>query len=427
MKSQGPNPLLLVLTMWLFAIELSFSQTSTVATPDSTPQAILATEWAASDAPKRKLVKWNEFEGPFFTMRVGAGFLYDVATFAQDDESKQQIDLAPDDKVRDARLLMSGRFKTKRPITWKAGIMYDGATDSWLFRETGIMIAVPELQGNIFIGRTKEGFSLNKVMVGYAGWTMERSTMSDATVPILGDGVKWLGYSPELRLLWNLGYYVDSYNARQAFSTYDHQFVVRLAWLPQISEGDHTILHIAFNGRSGAVDEDQLQIRSRPEAFPASYFVDTGKFPATFTNMAGGEVYYRPGSWLFGSEYWMQDVKSPETGNPVFHGGDVVAVWLITGETRAYSTVGGFFKAVSPARTVFEGGPGAWEAVLRVSYIDLDSGTLRGGKFWRVTPMVNWHLSDHVRLELAYGYGKLKRFDLNGGTQFFQSRIQLTF
>ena len=39
--------------------------------------------------------------------------------------------------------------------------------------------------------------------------------------------------------------------------------------------------------------------------------------------------------------------------------------------------------------------------------------------------MVNWHMSNNVRLELAYGYGKLDRFNLNGATHFFQSRIQL--
>ena len=39
--------------------------------------------------------------------------------------------------------------------------------------------------------------------------------------------------------------------------------------------------------------------------------------------------------------------------------------------------------------------------------------------------MVNWHLSDHVRLELAYGYGSLDRFGLVGKTQFFQTRLQL--
>jgi len=375
--------------------------------------------------PRRKMIRWNEYEGPFFTIRAGAACLYEVAAYAQDEESKQQFELEPDGKFRDFRFMLKGRLKFKRPVTWTAGIMYDGPTDSWLFRETGIMVAVPELRGHLFIGRTKEGFSLNKVMTGYAGWTMERATMSDATVPILGDGVKWLGYVPELHLLWNIGYFIDSYNARQSFSTYDHQFVARVAWVKLFSETDHTLLHIGFNGRSGAVDEDLLQIKSRPEAFPAPYFVDTGKFQAYSTVMAGWEIYYRSGPWMFGTEYWGQDVNSPEGGDPLFHGGDVVATWLITGETRTYNTVGGYFKAVSPAKTIFEGGWGAWEAVLRISYIDLDSGTLTGGKFWRITPMVNWHLSDNFRLEFTYGYGTLDRFQRKGVTQFFQSRLQI--
>jgi phosphate-selective porin OprO/OprP len=249
--------------------------------------------------------------------------------------------------------------------------------------------------------------------------------MSDATVPILGDGVKWLGYSKKWQLLWNLGYFIDSYNARQSFSTYDNQFVARIAWLPIMSESDKTLLHIGLNGRSGAVDEDELQIRSRPEAFPASYFVDTGKFTAYNTTMAGWEIYYRPGSWLFGTEYWFQAVHSPESGDPLFHGGDVVITWLITGETRGYNTVGGFFKFVSPRKTIFDGGPGCWEAVFRFSYIDLDDAKIHGGKFWRLTPMINWYASDNIRLEFAYGVGNLDRFDRKGYTQFFQSRVQL--
>ena len=181
-----------------------------------------------------------------------------------------------------------------------------------------------------------------------------------------------------------------------------------------------------MNGRYGDAEGGKLQLRSRPEANIAPYFVDTGKFPAHHSRMAALEAYYRPGPFLFGTEYFLQKVGASEAGNPFFHGGDVVAIWLITGETRAYNSVGGFFKAVSPARPVFNGGLGAWEAVLRFSYIDLDGGMLRGGKLWRLTPMVNWHLSDNVRLELTYGYGTLERFELRGGTQFFQSRIQLT-
>ena len=92
--------------------------------------------------------------------------MYEGAAYAQDEASNQQFDLEPAGKVRDFRLLLKGRFKSERPVTWTCGIMYDGATDSWLFRETGIMVALPELRGHLFIGRTKEGFSLNKVMAG---------------------------------------------------------------------------------------------------------------------------------------------------------------------------------------------------------------------------------------------------------------------
>jgi phosphate-selective porin OprO/OprP len=73
---------------------------------------------------------------------------------------------------------------------------------------------------------------------------------------------------------------------------------------------------------------------------------------------------------------------------------------------------------------VFEGGLGAFEAVLNFSYIDLDSESYNGGEMWRVTPMVNWHLSDNLRFELGYGYATLDRFDLHGHTHFFQSRLQ---
>ena len=130
---------------------------------------------------------------------------------------------------------------------------------------------------------------------------------------------------------------------------------------------------------------------------------------------------------MFGTEYYVQTVNARETSDPLFQGGDVSIMWLITGETRSYNTVGGYVRSVSPARTILSGGPGAWEALLRFSYSDYDDGAIQGGTFWRITPMVNWYLTDNARLEIAYGYGTLDRFDLKGATQFFQSRLQLEF
>jgi phosphate-selective porin OprO and OprP len=305
--------------------------------------------------------------------------------------------------------------------------MYDAPSKSWLMRQTGVMIAVPELWGSFFVGRSKEGFSLNKVMTGYDGWTMERSTMSDAAIPLLADGIKWLGYSPKHRFLWNFGYFNDVLSKGQSFSSYSSQEVARLIWLPIHSEETDTLFHLGFNLRYGKPVDDQLQLKSRPESFPAPFFLDTGQFSATSTRMMGPEVYYRKGPWLFGSEYYFEKVSSPSTGDPLFHGGDIVTTWVITGETRPHNTSGGYFRSISPARPVFQGGPGAWELVFRVSYTDLDSQAVHGGRFARATPMVNWYLSDNVRLEMAYGYGHLDKFGLNGNTQFFQTRIQLQF
>ena len=39
--------------------------------------------------------------------------------------------------------------------------------------------------------------------------------------------------------------------------------------------------------------------------------------------------------------------------------------------------------------------------------------------------MINWHMTDNVRIEMAYGYGVLDRFEMKGATQFFQSRLQM--
>jgi phosphate-selective porin OprO/OprP len=380
------------------------------------------------DHAPRVLARWNEYRGPYITARAGMGFLVDTASFAQDNESKEQIKVLPAQRLRDFRFVLGGSFPSlSRKVTWNVGIMYDAPTHSWLIRQTGVMFAVPKLWGNIFIGRSKEGFSLNKVMVGYDGWTMERSTMSDATIPILADGFKWLGYTPKHGFLWNFGYYNDWLSHNQGFSTYHNQTVLRVVWLPIHSDENRTVLHLGVNLRNGSPEKGQLQFRSRPEAFPAPFFVDTGKFSATNTKMAGYEAYYRKGPLLLGSEYWWVGVSSPSTHNPTIHGGDFVATWCITGETRAYNTVQGAFREVIPKRPVFSGGPGAVELVARFSDIDLDSGTLKGGKFKRFTPMVNWYLADYLRLEAAYGIGRLDRFNLKGNTQFFQTRLQFEF
>jgi hypothetical protein len=90
---------------------------------------------AGEDPVRRNHLRRPQFDLGFTTFHVGAGVLVDFSSYAQDDESRAQItNMEPGVKVRDARLLFGGRFKTKRPITWQAGVMYDGKAKSWFVR-----------------------------------------------------------------------------------------------------------------------------------------------------------------------------------------------------------------------------------------------------------------------------------------------------
>lgn len=399
-----------------------------VTKPDSSRDSLLENGITAGEADyekrPRNLIKRLEFNAGFTTVHIGGGVLFDYIGYDQDSTSREQFDLASTGKLRDARVLFGGKFKTKRPFTWQMGVMYDQVTKKWLVRQTGLMIAIPELWGHLFIGRSKEGFSLNKVMVGYDGWTMERLPFTDATVPLLADGIKWLGYVPSLHWFYTVGAYMDAFSQGQTFSTYNYQFVARAGWNPMVSDTVGKLLHMAMNFRAGDVDKDTLRLRSKPEAFPAPYFVNTGNFPAASALAFGPEIYWRPGRVMVGGEYYWQKVRSAQTGNPWFHGGEAVVTWLTTGETRPYNTVGNYFTGISPKKTVIEGGSGAWEVVLKFSYTNLTNGPIQGGQFWRLTPVINWYLTDNLRLAFQYGYGTLNENGLMGHTQFYQSRFQ---
>lgn len=377
------------------------------------------------DLPKDTIIKgFNSYDWGRFSLRWGGGFLYDYAAYSQTEDSAEQLTLRPAWDLRDFRVLLKGKLFFPR-LTYTLGYMYDKAKDDWRFRQTGIMIAVPEAYGSFFIGRTKEGFSTSKMMVGYQGWTNERATINDAFLPILADGIKWSGYTPKEHFVYRLGFFKDTRTQYESFNKNDNQSVARLVWLPHAGT-EKPLLHLAVQYRHGKSNDGFLQYRSKPESYEAQeYAIDTGKFEADHSDMYGVEAYYRPGPLMFGSEYYFNQVSASQSGDPFFHGGEVFAAWIVTGETRPYNARGSYFEKISPARPVFSGGPGAWELVLRGSYSDLDDASIKGGKFWRVTPMANWHMSDNVRLEFVYGYGMLDRFDLHGATQFFQFRVQL--
>lgn len=384
------------------------------------------TESEVFDSIKHPKKSYNTYNFRLSTLKIGAAFIIDYATYLQDETSKKQITMQPDFSIRDMRVILSGQLKTKRTITWKVGLMYDGPSKSWFARESGVLIGLPELSGNLFLGRTKEGFSMSKIMVGYAGWCMERQMGIDL-IPILADGIKYMGFYPKSNILFNVGIFNDLFSKNQSFSTYHWQTVARIGYLPVFNESEQKVFHIAFNGRYGDAESKSIRVKSKPEVGHAPIFVDSKTFSTDYSIHYGPEVYYRSGSWMIGGEYYFNKFSASASNNPMFHGGEFMTSLILTGESRPYHTGIGSFGFVPVKRPVFSGGQGALEIVARITNIDLNSGSIEGGKFWRFTPMVNWYLSSNIRLEFEYGYSKLDRFNLLGSTHFFQGRLQVFY
>jgi len=401
---------------------------ATGATPDSTNDAIDASI-AAEDAPlppkDQKLMHWNDYAGENFTFHFGYNFMYDVVGYEQDTGSTAQWgDLNGASKWRDVRFLASGKFpKSKRLIEWKVGYMHDAINNKWLWRESGIILGVPEIWGALFIGRTKLGVSMIKHMSGASIMGLERAEIEDMIIPIQNDGIRWMGYLPKQHLIWNVGYFNETLFHKWLYPFMDQQYAARLIWLPLHSEKDGKVLHLATNLKYGNPKDGKTQLKAKPEASTAPYFLDTGVFPAVHEKVIGPEVWYRDNSMLYGGAYYFVRTEAPE-GNHKFQGGDIWASWLMTGEVRKYNTRGGLFDFVYPKSSFFKGGPGAFEASIHATYTNVNSELLQGGKFWRVTPTLAWYPSYEFRVTIGYGYGVLDRFGISGRTQFFQGRIQ---
>jgi phosphate-selective porin OprO/OprP len=239
--------------------------------------------------------------------------------------------------------------------------------------------------------------------------------------------VRWTGRGFGNHLVYGLGWYGDTWSETESFNKNDKQFVGRAVYLPHGADVTGQVLHFAVAGRFADSNDGFLRYRAKPESFLAQeYVVDTGKFAADSAVQVGLEAYYQPGSLMFGAEYYFTKVQSDATGNPLFHGGEALASYLFTGERHPYNPKAAIFGAVEPSHSIYSGGLGAFEAVLRFSYVDLDSQDIVGGRFWRITPMINWYLSPNLRLEGVYGYGRFDRSGSWESTNFFQARIQLT-
>ena len=384
----------------------------------------------AQEQPRPAARPWYELDTSWMSVRFHFAGMEDGAFYTQDEASEQQVgNLNNEQLFRVDDLELAGQIKFARPWAFRIGGNYRGIdpTDSRTWTSTYVYLAIPLGDiATVTVGKQKEGLGLELTENGRDLAFMERSTMSTAFAFVDSHvvGVRFSGTLAGERMTWSAGWFNNWLEDGFSFSQSGQIGAGRVTGLLLDTGG--RLLHIGVDGVYREASGGSFRLKSIPEVYEAPDFVDTGSFPAGHATSVGGEIAYAEGPVTISSEYASNWIASPQTGDPRFDGWYVTASWLLTGESRPYDRVTGFFGAISPT-TPFSfkrGGIGAWEIAARYSHIDLTSGTLDGGEFERWSGALSWRPTVQWRVEFNYGYGRLEKAGLVGVTNFYQLRLQ---
>ncbi|MCG5531970.1 porin [Halorhodospira sp. 9621] len=111
----------------------------------------------------------------------------------------------------------------------------------------------------------------------------------------------------------------------------------------------------------------------------------------TDTTKLGLEAAYISGPLSAEAEYLTVSMNRDNGDEPTFSGWHVQGSYVLTGESRTYSTGG--FGGVTPS-----GSGGAWELAARYSHMDLNDSGFAGGEQNNLTLGINYYASSNLRL-----------------------------
>jgi phosphate-selective porin OprO/OprP len=159
--------------------------------------------------------------------------------------------------------------------------------------------------------------------------------------------------------------------------------------------GDGQVVHLGLSHVDRDTSGDSLRLRARPNADLSDVrLVDSGTFlDADRVATTGLEALWIAGPVKLQGEYFLARVDRIGTGGYDAGGGYASAVWNPGGASWKYA--GGL-----PRTSV--GDAGLWQLGLRYDQLDLDDGSVRGGRMDAWTLGVNWYWRTNAKLMLNY-------------------------
>jgi len=298
--------------------------------------------------------------------------------------------------------------------------------------------------GPITLGYMKESFSLEE-LTGLRKFTfMERALPTEVFAPRRNFGISHQTTLLNQQMTWALGVFLNTGSFSDVGDSADQiseangwDLTTRVTGLPWYEDNGKELLHLglSYTHQSRGIEDAGAQLRTRPETHLTNVrLVDTNEFLTKGMDRINTELAIVSGPLSLQGEYFHLFADSDEAGDPNFWGFYLYGSYFITGEHRNYDRSKGVFARTKPNRDFhfFEGGWGALEVALRFSYIDLNGGSIRGGREHDLTAGLNWYLNEKTRFMFNYTRAKAKDREVPppveaGTADILQVRFQIIF
>jgi phosphate-selective porin OprO/OprP len=380
-----------------------------------------------------KFNKWDtEYVSGIF---LAAAVLDRQNWWSQDAGSQQQLGQDLDDfdggEIRGFRVGAVGTLNFDKP--WVYTIF--GATnafdkgfeterqDSFTFFDYRLDIPVFE-NINLSIGKQKEPISMERLMSMINLPMQERSSVSDAFLPSRNFGVVLSGTGENQRWTWAGGVFNDWIDTGMDIGDSATQVIGRVTWLPFLNEDESNLFHLGLGLRQSNGKEG-VQFLTEPEFNKSPLFVDTGPIDANDGFQVNLEASWRKGPYWLHGEYVSSDVDSPSNGDLDFSGYHITGSWILSGEMRNYNKKSGLMAPIRIARTVKQGGWGAWELSARFSSLDLTDGLVDGGEMEIFSLGLNWWLTPIFNVNMNYRFVDNDVGGINGDSSGIMTRVMV--
>ncbi len=306
-----------------------------------------------------------------------------------------------DEQIRRLYLGVQGAFSPR--ISYQADIDFaDGEAN---YQDIVLHYAFDD-QTELSIGFIKPAISADNLTSDVYTVFLERSAFAGLFSPgrRIGVGVSHTGND------WGLqgGIYGDK-DASIPFSSASESLVASGRGHADLLPGD-AVLHVALSGYyiEPSNESGGVRLSQSPETSGAATVIDTGRFLVDRGFFIGAEAGYGDGPVTVQVEGGLLDYAGPAV-DPRFYGVSAQISWRLTGEERPYSSKSGVFGRVSPSRPVDQGGPGSFEAGLRMTHIDMDDRPVKGGELSSYSAVLNWYPIEHLRFSANYVHSESVR------------------